>query len=96
MGSAFVIEAVGTFFWVWAFCMTFLSKSSMAGNIAPIAVGWAVLVAHLVLLPFTTCGINPARSFGPHLVVIMAGEKVGYEGWWVYYTGPFVGYVNWF
>jgi len=25
------------------------------------------------------------------LVVIMAGEKIGYKGWWIYYTAPFVG-----
>lgn len=91
MVSAFLIEALGTFLLVWTVCTTVVSKRSTAGNVAPIAVGWSVLLAHLVLIPYTGCGINPARSFGPHLVLIMAGEKVGYEGWWVYYTAPFVG-----
>lgn len=91
VGSAFVIELMGTFLLVWTVCMTAVSKNSIAANIAPIAIGWAVLLAHLVLIPYTGCGINPARTFGPHLVVILAGEKVGYAGWWVYYTAPFVG-----
>ena len=91
MGSAFLIEAMGTFLLVWTVCMTAVSKKSIAANIAPIAIGWSVLLAHLVLIPYTGCGINPARSFGPHLVTIMAGPEVGDAGWWVYYTAPFVG-----
>jgi glycerol uptake facilitator-like aquaporin len=76
---------------VWTVMMTAVSHKSIAGNLAPIAIGWAVLLAHLILVPLTGCGINPARSLGPMLVVIMAGAKVGFEGWWIYYTAPFVG-----
>eukprot|EP00934_Nitzschia_sp_Nitz4_P002410 Nitzschia sp. Nitz4//scaffold317_size20466//13895//14484//NITZ4_008665-RA/size20466-snap-gene-0.0-mRNA-1//1//CDS//3329547542//2405//frame0 len=93
LGSAFMIEFMGTFLLVWTVCMTAVNKASIASNIAPIAIGWAVLLAHLVCIPYTGCGINPARSFGPHFVVILAGEKVGVDGWWVYYTAPFVGVV---
>jgi glycerol uptake facilitator-like aquaporin len=82
---------MGTFLLVWTVMMTAVHKKSIAGNIAPIAIGWSVLLAHLVLIPFTGCGINPARSAGPHVVSAMAGEKVGYTGWWIYYTAPFVG-----
>lgn len=71
--------------------MTAVDPKSIAGNLAPIAIGWSVALAHFVLVPLTGCGINPARSLGPHLVIIMAGEKAGTEGWWVYYTAPFVG-----
>jgi MIP family channel proteins len=91
LGSAFLIEFMGTFLLVWTVCMTAVSKNSIAGNAAPIAIGWSVFLAHLVLIPYTGCGINPARTFGPHLVVILAGEHIGYAGWWVYYTAPFVG-----
>lgn len=75
--------------------MTAVHKKSIAGNIAPIAIGWSVLLAHLVLIPFTGCGINPARSFGPHVVVAMAGHGSSLEsrGIWVYYIAPFVGAV---
>jgi aquaporin PIP len=91
VGSAFLGECVGTFLLVWTVMMTAVSHKSIAGNIAPIAIGWSVLLAHLVLVPLTGCGINPARSLGPMLVVIMAGAKVGYDGWWIFYTAPFVG-----
>jgi glycerol uptake facilitator-like aquaporin len=91
VGSAFVGEFMGTFLLVWTVIMTAVSAKSIAGNIAPIAIGWAVALAHIMLIPFTGCGINPARSLGPMLVVIMTGNKAGFEGWWVYYTAPFVG-----
>jgi glycerol uptake facilitator-like aquaporin len=91
LGSAFLIEVMGTFLLVWTVCMTAVSKKSIAGNLAPIAIGWSVMLAHLILIPYTGCGINPARSFGPHLVSIMAGETIGVAGWWIYYTAPFVG-----
>lgn len=94
LGSAFLIELMGTFLLVWTVLMTAVSKISIAGNLAPIAIGWSVMLAHLVLIPFTGCGINPARTFGPHIVIIMAGEKAGAAGWWIFYTAPFVGYVN--
>lgn len=90
-GSAFLIETMGTFLLVWTVMMTAVHKKSIAGNIAPIAIGWSVLLAHLVLVPFTGCGINPARSAGPHVVSAVAGSFVGYRGVWVFYTAPFVG-----
>lgn len=93
VGSAFLGEVMGTFILVWTVMLTAVSKKSIAGNLAPIAIGWSVLLAHLVLIPITGCGINPARTFGPHVVVAMtgSGDRIGVEGWWVFYTAPFVG-----
>jgi aquaporin PIP len=90
-GSAFLGEAMGTFLLVFTVIMTAVHPKSIAQNIAPIAIGWSVLLAHLVLIPLTGCGINPARSLGPMLVVLAAGGKAGLTGWWVFYTAPFVG-----
>ena len=90
-GSAFLGECMGTFLLVFTVIMTAVHPKSIAQNIAPIAIGWSVLLAHLVLIPLTGCGINPARSLGPMLVVISAGGKAGLTGWWVFYTAPFVG-----
>jgi len=88
--SGFLVEGIGTFLLVWTVMMTAVHKKSIAGNIAPIAIGWSVFLAHSVLIPFTGCGINPARSAGPHIVNAMAGTP-GPRGWWVFYTAPFIG-----
>ncbi|GAX16303.1 aquaporin-1 [Fistulifera solaris] len=92
-GSAFLGEMMGTILLVWTVLMTAVSSKSIAGNLAPIAIGWSVMLAHLLLVPLTGCGINPARSFGPHVVAAMGGlgDEVGTDGWWVYYIAPFVG-----
>jgi len=91
LGSAFLGEVMGTFLLVWTVLMTAVNSKSMAGNVAPIAIGWSVMLAHLLLIPITGCGINPARSFGSHLVSLCAGEKVFVNGWWIFYSAPFVG-----
>lgn len=74
-GSAFLLELLGTFLLVITVCMTAVSKKSIAGNVAPIAIGWSVLLAQLLLIPFTGCGINPARVFGPMVMLVAFGGK---------------------
>lgn len=70
-GSAFLIELVGTYLLLFAVFMSAVHKKSTAGNAAPIAIGWAVMMAHIVMIPYTGCGINPARSFGKLNVVLI-------------------------
>lgn len=80
--------------------MTFLlmivvleTTSSIHGTeLAAIAIGFAVFLAHSVLIPIDGCSINPSRSFGPALMA-----KLFYEGadtfsdMWVFWVGPLVG-----
>lgn len=91
VGSGFLGEFMGTFLLVWTVLLTAVSPKSIAGNIAPIAIGWSVALAHFLLIPLTGCGINPARSLGPMVMVMLTGGKAGLEGWWVFYTAPFLG-----
>jgi glycerol uptake facilitator-like aquaporin len=52
---------------------------------APLFIGFAVFVIHLVSIPFTGTGANPARTFGPAVVQ-------GFESdFWVYVVGPLLG-----
>jgi hypothetical protein len=69
-----------------------LFHQNTAANLAPIAIGWSVFLAHLVLVPITGCGINPARTFGPMVVNLFSvGQSISYNGWWIYYVAPLVG-----
>lgn len=88
--SGFLVECMGTFILVWTVMMTAVHKKSIAGNFAPIAIGWSVFLAHIVLIPLTGCGINPARSAGPHIINAIDGGPRP-RGWWTFYTAPFVG-----
>lgn len=93
IGSAFLLELVGTYLLVITVLNSAVDKNSGAGSCAPIAIGWSVMLAHINLVPFTGCGINPARSFGPMIVDSIAGigGQVWIRGCWVYYVAPFVG-----
>jgi len=91
--GAFLLEFMGTYLLVFTVLFSAVHKQSTAGNAAPIAIGWSVMLAHILLIPFTGCGINPARSLGPMVVNTIGGlgSVVWIRGWWVFYTAPFVG-----
>jgi len=66
--KAFIGEILGTFILCYVVWETAVSPKSTAGPNACIAIGFAVFLSHLVLLPIDGCSINPTRSFGPAVV----------------------------
>ncbi|KAK1710901.1 hypothetical protein CaCOL14_010713 [Colletotrichum acutatum] len=53
--------------------------------LAPIGVGISVFIAHITATNWTGTSINPARSFGPAVII----GFVNYH--WIYWIGPFAG-----
>jgi len=47
-----------------------------------LGIGVCIVTCHLMLIPMTGCGINPARAFGPCVVM----NK--WDDHWVYWAGP--------
>jgi aquaporin TIP len=82
--AAFGIEALLTGLLVFT---VFGAAVYPKGNavIAPIAIGFAILVIHLVAIPLTGSGVNPARTFGPMIVFNR------WDDFWIYYLGPLLG-----
>jgi len=91
IGCGFLVETVGTYVLVLTILNAAVHEKSTASNAAPVAIGWAVLIVHLVLVPLTGCGINPARSFGPLVVDSMGGLNKWTRGWWIFLIAPFFG-----
>jgi len=95
-GYALVGEIFGTFLLCYVVWETAVSSKSTTGQNACIAIGFAVFLAHLLLLPIDGCSINPTRSFGPAVVSQFrncnkeASDK-GIEDLWVMWLGPLVG-----
>ena len=83
-GGGVLVEAVLTFVLVFTVFATAIDRRGM-GNLAPIAIGLAILIDHLVGVPLTGASMNPARSFGPALVAD------AWDNHWVYWVGPLAG-----
>ena len=83
--SSFVTEVVMTFM----FLIVILGATDRraAAGFAPIAIGLALTLIHLVSIPVTNTSVNPARSTGPALFV---------GGWaiaqlWMFWIAPVAG-----
>jgi len=57
------------------------------GKLTPFAVGMTILILHTVGIPLTGASMNPARSFGPAVVV----GGVCWNNHWIYWIGPLIG-----
>ena len=79
------LEIIGTFILVWTVFAVAVTRRGNSGTLAPLFIGLAVLLAHIILVPLTGCGINPARTFGPALV------NGRWDDFWVYVVGPLIG-----
>jgi len=86
-GEGCAIEICLTFILVFTVCATAELSGDLKsmGRFAPLAIGYSVLVDHMIGVPFTGASMNPARSFGPALV---SGYWLNH---WVYWVGPIIG-----
>jgi len=83
--AALICETVMTFM----FLLVILGATSAAAppGFAPLAIGLALTIIHLVSIPVTNTSVNPARSTG--VAVFQGGWAVGQL--WAFWLAPFVG-----
>jgi len=60
-------------------------RNNSSPMLPPLLIGLTVTVAHLICIPFTGTSINPARSFGPSLIMDQ------WPNHWVFWVGPLIG-----
>ena len=85
LGAAFVAEVVLTGFFL--FIIMGATHGRAPAGFAPIAIGLALTLIHLIGIPITNTSVNPARSTGPALFV---------GGWalaqlWLFWVAPLIG-----
>jgi MIP family channel proteins len=85
MLGALIVEIVLTFVFVLA--VLGVTRDEKKSSVAPIVIGLALVLVHLFGINLTGTSVNPARSFGPSL--LLGGEHL--EQVWVFIVGPLVG-----
>jgi aquaporin Z len=85
--AGFTTELVLTFFFVLV--VIAVTSNLSAIPVAPLAVGLALTLVHLIGIPVTNTSVNPARSTGPALFI---------GGWalaqlWLFWLAPLAGGV---
>ncbi len=84
-GGAFLIEVVLTTIFVSV--VLFATHKAAIQGAAGVAIGFALVMVHLIGVPLTGTSVNPARAFGPALVV--GGTALSQV--WVFIVAPLVG-----
>ena len=94
--QGFLFEIMGTMLILMTVLFTWVKKGGpVAGkpSLSYLCIGLAVMAANLVLIPFTSCGCNPARTLGPAIVGILVQDDSDIffgDNVWIFYFGPFV------
>lgn len=96
--QAFVGECLMTLFLVYVVLETAVNEESKEHRpFARLAIGFAVYLAHSVMIPIDGCSINPTRSFGPAVVASIRysdDEKTLtaiWENHWIFWVAPLLG-----
>jgi aquaporin Z len=87
LSAALVCEVVMTFFFLLVI-LGVTDKRAPAG-FAPLAIGLALTLIHLISIPVSVTSVNPARSTGPALFV--GGWALGQL--WLFWIAPLAGAV---
>ncbi len=85
MVAAFAIEVLLTFF----FLMIIMGSTDgrAPAGFAPLAIGFGLVLIHLISIPVTNTSVNPARSTGPALLV----GGMALQQLWLFWLAPIVG-----
>ena len=84
-GGAFLIEVVLTA--VFVMVVLFATHKAAIQGAAGVAIGFGLVVVHLIGIPLTGTSVNPARSLGPALV--LGGTALSQV--WLFLIAPLVG-----
>jgi aquaporin Z len=91
MVAGFVTEVVMTA--VFLFVILGSTDKRGIGTHAGLAIGLCLTLIHLISIPVTNTSVNPARSTGPALALLVGGHGQALSQLWLFWVAPIIGAV---
>lgn len=87
--KSILVEIILTF----VFVLTILGVTSRKESAprAGLVIGLTLTLVHILGIYFTGTSVNPARSFGPALMLSLIGKPDALQVVWVFFVGPLLG-----
>ena len=90
MAAGLIVEILLTFIFVLTI-LGVTSKNAGHGSFGGLIIGLTLTLVHIFGIGLTGTSVNPARSFGPALVMALSGKGAPLAVLWVFIVGPFLG-----
>ncbi len=88
--AGLIVEIVLTF--IFVFCILGVtSGKAKHGSFGGLIIGLTLVGVHILGIGLTGTSVNPARSFGPALIALFAGNAAPIASLWVFIVGPMLG-----
>jgi len=89
--KSLAVEIILTF--VFVFTILGVTSKEKNAKVAGLVIGFTLTLVHIFGIYFTGTSVNPARSFGPALVMALSGDTKAIGVVWVFIAAPLVGGV---
>lgn len=89
MLGACLVEVILTM--VFVLTILGVTADGKTGHFGGIVIGLTLTFVHIMGIPLTGTSVNPARSFGPALVMAFEGNTLALDQVWVFIFAPLVG-----
>lgn len=89
MGGAILVEIILTCIFVLSVLGSTANEKTAA--YAGLIIGLTLVFVHIMGIPLTGTSVNPARSFGPALMMAVSGDMTALGQVWVFIVAPLIG-----
>lgn len=88
--TAIIVEIVLTYIFILVI-LGVTSKKFNHGSFGGLIIGLTLVLIHIFGIALTGTSVNPARSFGPALVALFAGNSGPIKDLWIFIVAPLIG-----
>jgi len=88
----FIVEIILTYVFVLIILGVTNSKAGH-GSFGGLIIGLSLVLIHIFGIGLTGTSVNPARSFGPALIALLAGNAEPVKVLWIFICAPLIGAV---